>query len=89
MADNKFIQREFESDFSKYSQPVWFRILKYILFACMLHFFWGSIWIWMTLPAMMALTLLLHFWYKYKTHRWTRSYDLWRQDEAKAITNNK
>jgi hypothetical protein len=40
---NKMVRREMEVAFSKKAQPVWFRILKYILLGCILYFFWGAL----------------------------------------------
>ena len=49
-----------------YPQPVWFRILKYVLVFGMLYFLWGNKWVWMVLPATLVLGVVLHLWYRYK-----------------------
>jgi len=67
------MQQEIEISFLEHSQPVWFKVLKYVAFACMLYFFWGSKWLWATLPVMLALSILLHFWYRYKIHSWKKT----------------
>ncbi len=41
MTFKEIIKREIEVAFSKDAQPVWFRVLKYIVLACLLYFFWG------------------------------------------------
>ena len=66
MALNKTIKRELEVAFSKYSQPIWFRVLKYILLGMILLFFWGTKLLWIILLIMFAFAMLLHFWYRYK-----------------------
>jgi len=81
MALNKTIKRELEVAFSKQSQPVWFRVLKYILLGCILFFFWGTKLLWIILLITFAFAMLLHFWYRYKTHGWTKSYGLWKHDK--------
>jgi hypothetical protein len=80
---NETIKRELEVAFSKHSQPVWFRILKYILIGGMLYFLWGSKLLWIILPILFILSLCLHFWYRYKTQGWTKSYGLWKYNKSK------
>jgi len=82
MAFNKTIKREIEVAFSKHSQPVWFRVLKYILLACILYFFWGSKWLWIILSVMFVFSISLHLWYRFKTRGWTKSYGLWKYDKG-------
>jgi len=81
MSISKIIKREIEVAFSKQSQPVWFRISKYILLALILYLFWGSKLLWIILLSLLVTALLLHFWYRYKTHGWTKSYGLWTYDD--------
>ncbi|WP_299582115.1 hypothetical protein [Mucilaginibacter sp.] len=77
------IKREPEVAFSKHSQPGWFRILKYILIGGMLYFLWGSKLLWIILPILFILSMCLHFWYRFKTQRWTKNYGLWKHDKRK------
>jgi len=84
MALGKTIKRELEVAFSKHSQPIWFRVLKYILLGCILFFFWGTKLLWIILLIAFAFAMLLHFWYRYKTHRWTKSYGLWIYEKNRA-----
>lgn len=89
MGFSRVMKRELEVAFSKHSQPVWFRILKYILLGLILFFFWGSKLLWIILLIMFAFSLALHFWYRYKTHGWTRSYGLWKYDKNKSGLKSK
>ena len=84
MALGKTIKRELEVAFSKHSQPAWFRVLKYIILGSILFFFWGTKLLWIILLIMFAFAMLLHFWYRYKTHGWTKSYGLWKHDKDRA-----
>ncbi|HEY5967367.1 MAG TPA: hypothetical protein VIU35_05280 [Chitinophagaceae bacterium] len=84
MALGKTIKRELEVAFSKHSQPIWFRILKYILLAVTLFFFWGTKLLWIILLITFAFAMLLHFWYRYKTNGWTKSYGLWKHDKDRT-----
>lgn len=86
MKRSEIIKRELEVAFSKHSQPVWFRILKYILIGGMLYFFWGSKLLWIIFPVLFVFSLCLHFWYRYKTQGWTKSYGQWKYDKNKPDT---
>ena len=84
MALGKTIKRELEVAFSKYSQPIWFRVLKYILLGLILFFFWETKLLWIILLITFTFAMLLHFWYRYKTHGWTKSYGLWKHEKNRA-----
>jgi len=77
------IRREFEVAFSKRSQPVWFRIVKYIIIAILVYLLWGSHWFWMVFGILFVLSLMLHFWYRYKTDGWRKSYGMWKHHSSK------
>lgn len=83
MTFSKTLKREIEVAFSKNAQPVWFRILKYIVLGGMLYFFWESKLLWIILLIMFVFAMVLHFWYRYKTQGWTKSYGLWKHDNSK------
>ena len=84
MSFKKIIEREIEVALSKHSQPLWFKILKYVLSGFILYFFWGSKLLWIILLILFAFSMLLHFWYRYKTHGWTKSYGMWKHDKSKS-----
>ncbi|HET6765952.1 MAG TPA: hypothetical protein VFH08_01090 [Chitinophagaceae bacterium] len=85
---NKTIKRELEVAFSKHAQPIWFRILKYIVLGGIVFFFWGTTLLWIILLVMFAFAMVLHFWYRYKTNGWTKSYGLWKHDKDRAARDN-
>lgn len=92
MRFSKTIKREIEVAFSKNAQPIWFRILKYILLVCLIYFLWGTNLLWIILLSLFSLGMLLHFWYRYKTHGWTKSYGLWKHEikaEKRETSNDK
>ncbi|MEP7317515.1 MAG: hypothetical protein ABI921_02200 [Panacibacter sp.] len=82
MSIGKTIKREAEVALSKHSQPAWFRILKYVVLAFVIYFFWGTKTLWMLLLILFAFAMFLHFWYRYKTKGWTKSYGLWKYHNA-------
>ena len=75
------IRRELEVAFSKRSQPVWFRIVKYIIIAILVYLLWGSHWFWIVFGILFVLSLMLHFWYRYKTDGWRKSYGKWKHHQ--------
>jgi len=83
MTLGKTIKREMEIAFSKHSQPIWFRVLKYILLGVILFFFWGTKLLWIILLVAFVFAMLLHFWYRYKTRGWTKSYGLWKHESER------
>jgi hypothetical protein len=84
----KTLRREIEVAFSKHAQPIWFRITKYIVFISLFYFLWGSKWLWIIFLCIAVFGLTLHFWYRYKTKRWTQSYGLWDYEKNKSRLNS-
>lgn len=80
----KSIKRELEVAFSKHSQPPWFRIFKYLLLSAILYFFWGTQLLWVILLVLFIASISLHFWFRYKTKGWTKSYGMWKHDKSKT-----
>ncbi len=78
---SKTWKREFEVAFSKNSQPIWFRICKYVVLIFVIYFFWLTFWLWVILGTLFALAIGLHLWYRYKTEAWSRSYGMWKYDK--------
>lgn len=84
MSLKKIIQRELKVAFSKHSQPVWFRILKYLVLGGILFLFWGTRLLWIILLILLIFSISLHFWYRHKTKGWTKSYGMWKHDKPEA-----
>jgi len=84
MSFKKALKREAEVAFSKHSRPIWFRVLKYILLTCLIWFLWGNKWLWITLLILLVFSLSRHFWYRYKTMGWTKSYGLWKHERDRV-----
>jgi uncharacterized membrane protein len=74
----KVIQRELEVAFSRRSQALWVRVMKYIALGLLIYYLRGSDYLWPSLFILLAVALLLHFWVRYKTKGWTRSFWLWK-----------
>jgi hypothetical protein len=83
MSFKNTLKREYEVAFSKRSQPVWFRVAKYFLLGVIVYLLWGTRWLWITLGIMVILALVMHFWVRYKTNGWKKSYGLWDYEKNK------
>jgi hypothetical protein len=81
---NYKVRREVEVAFSKHSQPIWFRILKYSLLALLIYFFYGDEEFWIGFGVFLVIAMILHFWYRYKTNGWTKSYGLWNYEKNQS-----
>ncbi len=81
MAFNKLVKRELEVAFSKKSQTLWFRLLKYLVLGVAIFFFWKSRTFWFILLGLFVPSTLLHFWYRHKTNGWTKSFGGWINDK--------
>lgn len=89
MSFTKIIKREFEVAFSKDAQPIWFRIVKYILLSGLFYFLWGTKLLWVILLVLLVVGTVLHFWFRYKTEGWTKSYGLWKHEKDNSKTGIK
>jgi len=85
MSFRETLRREIEVALSKHSQSIGFRIVKYLLLGAILFFFWGTRTLWIILIILFVFSLTLHFWYRYKSRRWTKDYGMWRYHESKKI----
>lgn len=81
MSFSKTIRRELEVAFSKRSQSIGFRILKYAAIVCLIYYFGAYPLFWWIFSFLLICALVLHFWVRYKTHGWTKSYGLWKHED--------
>ena len=73
----KIIKRELEVALSKHSQPIWFRILKYIVLGLLIYTLWGTNIRWIVLAVLLAVSLSVLVWYREKTNALTIAYGVW------------
>jgi hypothetical protein len=88
MSFSKTIKRELEVAFSKHSQPLGFRLAKYLVIIVLLYLLWGSKWLWIVFSGLSLMALAVHFWYRYKTDGWTKSYGKWDYEQNKPRGND-
>jgi hypothetical protein len=82
MSFRKIMRREMEVAFSKHSQPIWLRVTKYILLIGIICFFWGTKTLLIIFLIILPSGISLHFWYRYKTKGWTKSYGSWSYEKT-------
>ena len=78
----KIVAREIKVAFSLKSQPLHFRIGKWVAIILLLYFLNDYMVWWKVLLGMMIAGLLLHFYFRYKTKGWTKSYGRWKYEEV-------
>ena len=81
---NKQVRRELEVAFSKHAQPVWFRIVKYMVLGLTCFFFWDAEGFWIVVLVLFIIAMALHFWYRHKTSGWTKSYGMWDYEKNRS-----
>ncbi|MGY3214514.1 hypothetical protein ACVW2L_003567 [Mucilaginibacter sp. HD30] len=88
MKAKQILKQELQVAFSKHAQPVWFRIIKYVLILGAVVFFSRDTLFWPVFILLAVLSVLLHFWYRYKTHGWTKKYGMWKPVKNDTYTKN-
>lgn len=68
------VKRELRVMFNRRTQSVGVRLTKYALIGLLIYFFGKSTWFWWLLTSLLLGGLALHFFYRYQTRGWTRSY---------------
>ena len=71
------LRREFRVALSLRAQPLWFRISKWVVFLTLGVLLWRQPFFWWCVLAAASLGLSLHFFYRWKTHAWTRPWGGW------------
>ena len=84
MTFKRTLLREFEVAFSRNLQPLWFRLIKYVILGGLIICFWKSQLFLKILAIIFTFSLIVHFWVRYKTKAWTQSYGLWNYEENKS-----
>jgi hypothetical protein len=76
------IKRELRIAFSKRGQPIWFRIVKWIVFAGLVIAFFDSPLFWYWVMGLLLLGVLGHLFYRHQTHGWKRPWGGWNDLDA-------
>ena len=73
----QILRREARVAFSLRTQPLWFRILKWIGFLAGSVAFHDRDWFWPVIAGCTFTALTVHFLYRWKTHAWTQPWGGW------------
>ena len=76
------LRREVRVALSRKAQPVWFRVLKWIVIIVLAVYFWASPHFWLYVAIALVFALALHFFWRWKTKGWTRPWGGWNDVET-------
>ena len=79
------VSREFEVMFSKETQPIWFRVTKWMMFGGLAYLLRGKRMFWAWVLGVPLLGLGMHLFYRWKTKGWTQSWGGYETDEEILI----
>ena len=82
MSTTNVLKREMRVAFSKRAQPIWFRMLKWAIAIGVTAMLWRSEYFWFWILGALALSLTLHFVWRWKTKGWTQPWFGWNDLEA-------
>ena len=71
------VKRELQVAFSGRAQPVWFRVVKWVIAAGLTALLWRSRYFWVWIFGAAALSLTVHFFWRWKTKGWTQPWGGW------------
>lgn len=82
MSMRNALRRELQVAFSRKAQPIWFRVVKWLLFIGISVLLWSTPYFWWWILGMLGLSLSVHFIWRWKTKGWTRPWRGWKDVEA-------
>jgi hypothetical protein len=68
--------------FSRRAQPVWFRVVKWIVIVGISAMFWRSPYFWLWIAGLLTLAMTVHFIWRWKTRVWTQPWGGWNDLDA-------
>ena len=75
-------RREVRVALSRKAQPIWFRVLKWIVIIALAVYFWASPHFWLYVAGALVIGLLLHLFWRWKTKGWTQPWGGWNDVET-------
>ena len=82
MSAGELVKRELRVALSRRAQPAWFRVLKWAILLGLITAFWGRPHFWVWMAAALAVSLTLHFIWRWKTRGWTQPWGGWDDVES-------
>lgn len=71
------VKREVRVALSKKAQPVWFRLLKWVVILIVCALFYRHPYFWWGILAALIVSLALHGFWRWKTKGWTQPWGGW------------
>ena len=85
MSVSRAIKRELRVAFSRKSQPLWIRILKWLVAIAVSVYFWSTPFFWWWILGALALGVTVHFIWRWKTKGWTQPWGGWDDVDAAKV----
>jgi hypothetical protein len=82
MTVGRTLKREARVAFSKKAQPVWFRVVKWVVIVVLVVAYWHHPYFWWTVLGVLIVALGLHFVWRWKTKAWTQPWGGWNDLDA-------
>jgi hypothetical protein len=82
LSAGKTLKREMRVALSRRAQPVWFRVLKWVIIVGVTILFWRQPRFWLWMLVALCLSLTLHFVWRWKTKGWTQPWGGWNDLET-------
>lgn len=82
------LKREVRIATSRKAQPVWFRLLKWVIIVALVARYWQSPTFWMWMVAALAVALVLHLVWRTRTKGWTQPWGGWNDVEAGKVRDD-
>jgi hypothetical protein len=77
MSAGTTLKREVRVALSKRAQPIWFRIVKWIVAIGISVALWPTPYFWWWIGGALTLSLTLHMIWRWKTKAWTQAWGGW------------
>jgi hypothetical protein len=82
MSATNTLKREVRVALSRRAQPVWFRVLKWVIAVGVSVTLWRTPYFWMWILGALGLSLTLHIIWRWKTKGWRQPWGGWSDVEA-------
>ena len=82
MPVRKALQRELRVATSLRAQPLWFRVVKWVVAIVAIAMLWRSTYFWWWIAGATALSVTVHLIWRWKTKGWTQPWFGWHDVEA-------
>jgi hypothetical protein len=86
MSVREALMLELRVAFSRKGQPIWFRVLKWMVLVFVGAYLWRSSHFWWWIGGALGLGVTVHLVWRWKTKRWTRAWGGWSDlDAARGV----